>query len=130
MANSKIKRLCTVDGCTKGQQAKGFCPTHYTRWWKYGDPLYLKRAPNGERGTLHNGYRRISHEGKIVYEHRVVMANHLGRDLLSTEHVHHRNGNRIDNRIENLELWTRDHPKTQRVSDLVAWAREILDRYG
>lgn len=59
------------------------------------------------------------------------MESVIGRPLLKTESVHHKNGIRYDNRPENLEIWvTGFQPAGQRVRDLVAFAEEVLARYG
>lgn len=72
----------------KGYQAKG-------GYWLVRIPRDNTYAPM----TVKNGY---------VLEHRLVMAQHLGRCLVGKEIVHHLNGIKSDNRIENLVLTTRD----------------------
>jgi hypothetical protein len=67
---------------------------------------------------------------KGMVQHRYIMEQHLGRPLLKEENVHHINGNRSDNRIENLELWNTRQPKGQRIPDKIEYAIEILKQYA
>lgn len=65
------------------------------------------------------GYLRACWRGKIILQHRMVMEDQLGRPLQPWEHVHHKNGIRSDNRIENLELVKCFHGAGQRPEDIV-----------
>lgn len=79
-----------------------------------------------------NGLKGASKEanGTRIQEHIMVMAKHLGRPI-DTKHesVHHKNGIKNDNRIENLELRSAYHGSGQSIEDKLRYARDILMQY-
>lgn len=125
---------CSVEGCDRPHRLNGFCEGHNAQV-RRGAPIGVlptRTKRNGDWYTNKSGYvcrYTPGSIGKMEFEHRVVMESILGRALTSSENVHHINGVRDDNRPENLELWSTSQPYGQRVSDKVAWAREILARY-
>lgn len=87
----KVQVTCSIEGCEKPAKKRGWCPMHYRRWHRYGDPLhverihgdlrariesYTDRRPNGcwlwTGGHFPKGYGVIQVDGKARSVHRVV----------------------------------------------------------
>lgn len=130
-------RKCLVieDGaeCGKKHCAKDMCQKHYRRFSLYGDPLFKKvtgdKSPARYKVIKKAGHPNARNCGNIL-EHRFVMSEMLGRPLFDHENVHHINGDKKDNRPENLELWSVSQPSGQRIPDKVEWAIELLRTYA
>lgn len=106
---------------------------------KYGiEPgIPLLKAPKGTGHWNNKGYKiyaipkhiKAFQSGKVL-EHVFVMSQYLGRPMRKGENIHHKNGIRDDNRLENLELWNTKQPPGQRVEDKIKFYKEFLEQYG
>ena len=96
-------------------------PSFGTKAWSNGKKrpeITAEKHPLWRGGKyIINGYYHLSNEGNEIAEHRFVMEQHLGRKLESTEIVHHINYDKLDNRIENLQIVSRsEHPKIHKLN--------------
>lgn len=99
-----IMRICSIDGCGMEHYAKSFCSMHYARLRRHGDANTMLIALKGE-GTINAyGYRVIQSNGISIAEHILIAEKAIGHKLPKGAHVHHVNGDALDNRNENLVI--------------------------
>ena len=94
-----------------------------SHFWKGG------KIKNNGYVMVYNPEHPNSNPNGYVREHRLVMEQELGRLLNDDEQIHHKNGVRDDNRIENLELWNKSQPVGKRVDDMVDFCYSFLKKY-
>ena len=92
--------------------------------------IFTKRTEKDGYVIMYYPEHPNSQKGGHLFEHIYVMSEHLGRPLKPNENVHHINGVKDDNRIENLELWSKSQPRGQRVDDKLKHAIYLINEYN
>jgi hypothetical protein len=107
----------------KGSSTGRFCSMSCTHEFRRNvEGFFGKNKPHSKPGSFKtpDGYLNIYDpgRGKTVKEHRIVVEKHLGRKLNTWERIHHKNGIRDDNNIENLEIVINAHFSGVRLKDV------------
>lgn len=119
---------CARDGC--GAPVRAVITTKNGRRKKYCSQMCAAVASQKGWRKHSSGYMVRRRSGVLEVQHRVVMAEHIGRALLPSETVHHLNGDRADNRIENLELRNGHHGPGATAAEQITWMIESLEARG
>lgn len=105
-------KICSIDDCNNKHDCHSFCAKHAQRFRRYGDPLYITpkeiQYQNNRKAQLKRSKIKPATYKKFHgrHEHRVIAEIKIGRRLERGEIVHHIDGDKHNNSIENLEVMT------------------------
>jgi hypothetical protein len=118
---NRLKRLCST-ACRSQFR-------HESAAKRFNSGKIFSHEKRGYQVVSIPAFANATGKKRLQLEHRFVMEKHLGRPLNKGETVHHINGEKWDNRIENLQLFTSRHGPGQRVVDQVQWAIALCADY-